>query len=475
MSSELGVWLRRQREDRGWTRSEMARQIIRAAKAKGDASVPGADNIGHNIYRWERGVVGPAERYQLYYCGAFGIPFSQFGPVARPVARPGPPPADPPGMVDPSPGAPALDAYRETQPPDVGASAIRRGVLMAAHEGSEHAERVEQRGIGEATLEQFRADVTQLSLQYMTGEPFVLFMEMRRVRNRIAEALDRRQWPRDAAELYLLAGALSALMAAAATNLGYPQAAEELTRSGWAYATIIDHRPLMGRLRLCASYAAYWGGQPGRAASLAGRGLEYVADGQNAAQLHLYAGLARGRLGDAPGARQAIAAARDARERDHHDELLEIGGEFGFSRAAQSYYAGSILVEAASGEAAHDEAAGGEASTELESATGLYRAGPEPGEDHSRKCQMLAYTDLAIARLRTGALDAAIAALQPVLALPAGERTAVQARRLDVLRAELGHPIFRGSAPARELAEQVAEFSRGDFGSLPGQDGVAHA
>ena len=100
---------------------------------------------------------------------------------------------------------------------------------MAAHEGSEHAGRVEQRGIGEATLEQFRADVTHLSVQYLTGETFGLFMEMRRVRNRILQALDRRQWPRDAAELYLLAGCLSALMAAA-VNLGYPEAAEELTR-----------------------------------------------------------------------------------------------------------------------------------------------------------------------------------------------------------------------------------------------------
>ena len=37
---------------------------------------------------------------------------------------------------------------------------------MAAHEGSAHAEGVEQRGIGEATLEQFRADVTQLAVQF---------------------------------------------------------------------------------------------------------------------------------------------------------------------------------------------------------------------------------------------------------------------------------------------------------------------
>jgi hypothetical protein len=434
----------------------MARQLIKAAKARGDTSVPGADNISHNVYRWERGAVTPAERYKLYYCGAFGIPFGQFG-----ASMPSP------GMVDTGPGGSAAPAYRglpspnlappDSAPPDGGASAIRREVLMAAHEGSEHAERAEQRGIGEATLEQFRADVASLSVQYMTGETFALFTEMRRVRNRIAEALDRRQWPRDSAELYLLAGCLSALMAAAAVNLGYPQAAEELTRAGWAYATIIDHRPLMARLRLCAAYAAWWSGRPEQSAGLARSGLEYVADGQNAAQLHLFGGLACARRGDAEGARAAVAAARDARDRDHRDELLEIGGEFGFSRATQSYYAGFVLSEAAAGDAI----------AELEGAAALYASGPGPGEHHSRKCQMLARTDLAIARLRAGVLDAAVTALEPVLALPPAERTAVQGQRLSVLRAELAHPVYRGSPQARSLDEQLAGFILADLGTLP--------
>ena len=68
----------------------MARQLIKAARAAGDTSVPSADNISHNIYRWERGAVAPAERYQLYYCGAFAIPFGQFGsspPRPSPAAR----------------------------------------------------------------------------------------------------------------------------------------------------------------------------------------------------------------------------------------------------------------------------------------------------------------------------------------------------------------------------------------------------
>src|SRR6188472_682210 len=182
-------------------------------------------------------------------------------------------------------------------------------------------------------------------------------------------------------------------MAAAAVNLGYPQAAGELTRAGWAYATGIDHRPLMARLRLCAAYAAYWSGHPRECADLTRSGLGFLADGQGAAQLHLLGGLAAARRGDAARARQAIAAARDARDREHHDELLEIGGEFGFSRATQSYYAGFLLSEAARGSKQGADAAG-----ELEHATRLYAAGPGPGEQHSRRCQMLAHTDLAIAR-----------------------------------------------------------------------------
>jgi transcriptional regulator with XRE-family HTH domain len=79
IAQELGAWLRREREARNWTRSEMARRLIRAACASGDRTMPGAGNISHNIYRWERGTVTPSERYKFYYCHAFGISSSDFG------------------------------------------------------------------------------------------------------------------------------------------------------------------------------------------------------------------------------------------------------------------------------------------------------------------------------------------------------------------------------------------------------------
>jgi len=134
-----------------------------------------------------------------------------------------------------------------------------------------------------------------------------------------------------------------------------------------------------------------------------------------------------------------------------------------WDRWLAAYYAGFVLAEAG---------AVGAAAGELELATSLYAAGPGPGEQHSRRCRMLAHTDLAIARLRTGALDAAIAALEPVLALPPGERTAVQGQRLAVLRAGLSQPAYLGSARARDLDEQLAAFGPAELGRLPGQDGV---
>jgi transcriptional regulator with XRE-family HTH domain len=489
MSIELGAWLRQQREARGLSRPEMARRLIQAGEASGDKSVPGLDSMCHNLYRWERGEDGLSERYRLYCCQALGIPPAQFGP-GQPDGQPAaayPPgtitlafapglPAAPlptlapylvPGQADTALLPPVAVAYRGIQEPDMGDSAIRREVLMAAHEGSEHAEQAEQRGIGDTTLEQMRADVTRLAREYETGEPFPVFLEMRRVRNRMHDALDRRLWPRDAAELYLMIGCLNGLMACAANNLGYPQSAEELIRAGWAYATVIDHRPLMAWLRMGAAYAAYWSGRPRQSGDLARSGLEYLADGQNAAQLHLYQGLAAAAVGDADTARRAIAAARDAREREHHDELLEIGGEFGFSRAAHYYYAGFILSEIRQRTS--------DAITELEHATESYAAGPGQQEHHSRKCQMLAHTDLATVRLRAGALDAAIAALEPVMALPAGDRTALQSQRLAVVREELAHPIFRGSTQAREVDEQIEEFGRDTIitglHSFPGSPG----
>ncbi|HCU94576.1 MAG TPA: hypothetical protein DHU96_18410 [Actinobacteria bacterium] len=473
MPNEPGMWLRQQREARGWPRPEMARQLIRAGRARGDRSIPGLDSMCHNIYRWERGADGLSERYKLHYCHVLGIPPAQFGadqPAGRPAAAhppgtlaaatgPGLPVASSItrstpglGLADPRLLLPAAVAYRGEHEPDVGDSMVQQEVLMAAHDGSDHAQGAERRDIGESTLEQLHADVARLSAESMTGEPFSLFQEMRRVRDRIYWLLDQRLWPRDQADLYLLAGCLCDLMAVAAAGLGYPQAAEELIRSGWAYATVIDHRPLKAHLRLQHASVLYWYEQPRQARDLAEDGLRYLARGPNAAHLHLKYARAAARTGDADDARRALAAAIDAREREHTDDVLAFGGEFSLSLATQHYFAGSALADI--------DGAEQEAEQEIEHAAGLYAAGPQPGEQHWFGGWALAGIDLAAIRLRAGALDALSAALDPVLALPPAQRITALTARLALVRAELAAPIFRGAAPARELDERIEEFGR---------------
>ena len=479
MSDASGAWLRQQRQARGWPIPEMARHLREAAKAVGD-TLPANPGLFTMIRRWENGA-GVSERYRLHYCRAVGITPEQFGceqpfqsqeapietaaaaltpvhPVRPAVSLVTARPVNP-GM----PSAPSV-AYGGSQEPDPGGFWIQREVLMAAHESSEHAERAEHREIGEATLEQLRADVIRLSRDSMTGEPLPLFLEMRRVRNRLHAALDRRLWPRDAAELYLLLGCLSDLTAVSVASLGYMQAAEELIRAGWAYATVIDHRPLMAHLRLQLASISFWDEQPRQASDLAASGLSYLADGPNAAHLYVKYARAAARLGDADGARRAITAAVEAREREHTDEILELGGEFGLSRATQHYFAGSAFAEI---EDAHEEAA-----TELEEAARLYAAGPAPGEEHWFGAKALVDIDLAAIRLRAGGLDGAVALLEPVLSLPRGQRITALTSRSSRVRAELAQPIYRGSVQARELDERIEQWSResvvADIHSLPG-------
>lgn len=473
MSTEFGAWLRHEREARGWTRPEMARRLIRAGEARGDRSVPGLDSMCHNLYRWERGADGVSERHKLMICQSLGIPPARFGidqpddvsaaagplgPIAL-VTAPGlpgtPPIAQAPYVafdpLDPPLLPPVTVAYGGMQESAMGRSHVEREVLMGAHEGSEHAGRAEERGIGDTTLEQLRADVVRLSHELMTGDTFPLFVEMRRVRGRMHDVLDRRMWPRDATELYLLLGCLNDLMACAADALGYPHAAEELLRSAWVYAVAIDHHPLMARLRVEAAGVAYWD-QPKRSAELALAALDHLRDGPNAAYIHLKHGRAAARLGDTDTARRAIAEASEARERENGDELLAIGGEFNFSRASQHALAGATLIEIPGAER--------DAGTELERAIELYDLGPEQGEDHGWHSQMIARIDLSTARLRAGQLDGGAAALEPVLSLAPGRHIGVLSQRIARTRAELAAPVFRGSPSASELEERIEDFGR---------------
>ena len=464
MDSETAAWLRQQREDRGWPKAEMARRLVQAGREAGDTAVPELSGMLHNIHRWER-EGGISERHKLHYCRAFGIHPRQVGlstgkpaEAAEPAlpAEAGttvPVPAQQPAVIAaPSLPVPAGVAYRGRQEHVLRDFAVEHEVMMAAHEGSDHAAEHERHGVGEATLEQLRADLARLSGLCDTGAPLPAFLDMRQVRDRIYRLLDRRARPRDEAELYFLLGCLHELMGLTANRLGYPDAAEELLRSGWAYANVIDHNPLRGMLRARLSYVMYWRGRYTDSRDLAADGLRYASRGLVGANLHLEQARALARLGEPDAARQQVGLAHAAWEDRSRDDLAEIGGEeFALSQAATYSMAGSALAETGHGR---------EAAGELERAISLYDEGPRPGEHHGVAGKALARTDLAMIRLRSGALDAGAEALAPVLALPAGQRLVTLTARLGLVRRELAAPVFRDSQQARDLGDQIEDFGR---------------
>jgi transcriptional regulator with XRE-family HTH domain len=381
MTNELGAWLRQQREERGWSRPGMARRLITGARETGDHSMPDADVVGNYVYRWERGLIAVlSERYVLLYCRAFDIKPGEFGPQPEPLAEAGiaRPTAAPPSGPEMRPCG--LVAYRGRDAPETRQSTVRQEVLMAAHEGSDHAARAEEHGIGDATLEQLRADLARLSLDSDTGEPYSVFLDLRRVRERVYQILDRRLWPGEQADLYFMLGVLSTE--------------------------------------------------------------------QTAANLHLKYASASARLGDMDVASRAVLAAHEARANQQHDDLTEIGGEYALSDATHHYLAGSALAEISG------------TGSEIERAVALYTAGPNPGEQHWFGARALASIDLAVIRLRSGALDAAAATLEPALSLIPAQRILPVTDRLRLVRTELAAPLFRGSAQARDLDERIEEFGR---------------
>lgn len=447
--------------------------------------MPGVKSLTHNIYRWEGGD-GVSQRYMLAYCAAFDIKPADFPRRAssrrsRPSSGLAADPLLSAPLLSADPGVSAGSALSlgETAPRAVGIAAARGTptvkaagepepliedqVLEAAHEASERAWRAEQRGIGDTTLEQLRADITRLSRDYMTAEPAPLFKEMARVRRRMHDALDLQLWPRDKTEIYFLLGCLNGLMGCVAADLGYPAAGEELARAGWAFATVTGHRGLMAKLRLDLAGLCYWDGQVKRAAELASSGLGYLSGGPTAVQLHIRYGRAAARMGDIAAARRSIGAARRALELDYGDDLTTIGGEFDLSRASAQYLIGSVLIDI--------PGASVEAVAQLERAVELYAIGPGPFETHGYGTAALASISLAEARLGAGTLDAAAAALASVLDLPPSRRIDPIPQGLARVRTGLAARAYRGSPLACDLAEQIDAF----VGESDGRETAAFA
>jgi hypothetical protein len=343
-------------------------------------------------------------------------------------------PTEPPGSRVPGPAA-VVDL--EYDP-----------IMSSAHDASDHAAEA-GRAIEETTLVQLHAEVTRLAHAYASTPPLVMFAYLRRARDLAYRMLERTRRPAQLADLYLIAGQLSGLMAGVSFDAGHPDAAGEQARAALTYGQIIDHPTLRGYARATLAMIALWSGRPSDGVTHATAGLQDVATGDTAVRLHCLAGRSWALAGSAEQATTQVRAAEEARQhRTEADPFADgIGGEFAFGPARHALCLGATHL------ALSDPTA---AARHTQAALDLYESGP--AEQRAIGGVHGARVELATARAMAIDLDAVLDAVTPTLDLVPEQRTHRLATRLHGLRRQLAANRYQGSPQAAELTDAIETF-----------------
>jgi transcriptional regulator with XRE-family HTH domain len=322
-------------------------------------------------------------------------------------------------------------------------------VVMAAHESQEHAGLSGASSLDTATVENLHEEVERLARAFVYAVPVPLFGQMVRTRNLTYRLLDRTRKPQQAADLYLVAGQVCGLMSSASFDLGYLDAAAEQSRAAFSYGEIIGHDELRAWSRGMQAIVAMWSGRPQEAIDLVRSGQTYVAAGTAAVRLYAIEARAWSMLAHEEAVVTAVQAAKDARaEAVGTDELHDrVGGEFGFDVARQARCHGSAFLQLEDADRAVQE---------TQTAVQLYAE--QPTERRWVVLEAEAHADLAAAYLLRRTLDGAREALLPVFLLTPEQRIVGVTQRLDRVRGLLTHQLYRGSAEALALSEQIEAF-----------------
>jgi hypothetical protein len=317
---------------------------------------------------------------------------------------------------------------------------------MIAHESVEHAVKVS--GSADAmTIEQVQAEAWRIARRYTALPPLAVLAEARRARDLTILMLDRTRRPSQTRDLYLVAGQLCGLMAAASFDLAAWDAAAAQARAAYLYGDLIDHDGLKTWTRGYQALIAYWTGRPQDAVALAETGLANAPAGSPTVRLRGIVARAWSHLGNEAATRAAVTAADDAQDQQHGcDDLHDvIAGQFGWGPARHAACMGSALVEIGDGHAAAER---------IRTALSLL-----PDDPHGGLLAERAYCDLANAELTRRDLDAAAHALTPVWRLPAPKRSEGVTARLLKAERMLVAPRWQRARQAAEIREQIAVFN----------------
>jgi tetratricopeptide (TPR) repeat protein len=421
--------------------------------------------------RWEGGLIRPSRTYrelieQLLECPGL---FRSTGTAARPApARPPEPPVraaagsvtGPAGVPDrrdqpDRPDRPGRHAGT-VRPHSVAGRAnvpcvdVAGEVRMAADEVADHAA-ASDAGVGERTVEQLHDDVVRLARGYATRTLVEVFRDARETRNLAARLAERTRRPAQLADLYALAGKAAGVLANAAFDMGYWDAAARFAGSALTYGDLAGSDSLRAWALGMQGFVAHWQGRPEDTLRKVGEALTFAPAGTATVRLRAIEARARGQLSDRDGVASAIRAGEEARESDNRDDLHDgVGGELGYEPARLYLGAASAYVKAGDGSAAEQHA---------RHALDLYAA--TPSSEWAYYAEHCVRVSLAAGRVLRGDLAGAREALAAVFALPPEQRSAGILGRLDEVRALLAADILRDSREARQLRDDITDFVAG--------------
>ncbi len=353
------------------------------------------------------------------------------------------------------PGPVGVVEHRPGESVAAEALTVDRQVMMAARRAQEFTAAAEQGGIGAESLDELRDDVRDLAGAYLHDPVTSMIAPLAEVQDAVFARLEGRQRPAQAAELYLLAGVASALLAKASQDLGRSRDAMTQARTAYVCADNAGHSGLRAWARGLQSLITYWAGRPTEAARYAHLGAAELGDGSGsvAAWLPSLEARAWALAGGQAESRSAIGRAEDARARHVVDDLDEIGGLFSFPLAKQRYYAAGAWVHLPDGAT--------RASQDATAALELY----EQGEDRSYSDAAGARAELALSRVLDGEIEGAGEAIAPVLGLPPERRIAGILASVSRIDTALRRPAVASPA-SQSIRGAIEAFARVPVGEL---------
>jgi hypothetical protein len=299
-------------------------------------------------------------------------------------------------------------------------------------------------------VQHLQAEAARLSVAYTRDPMPALINGLANLQDISLSLLHRQYRPDQLRDLYVIAALASGLMAKASLDTGDHGSAKTQARTGVLCAHRAGHTGLASMITSWRALSAYWAGQPHQAvsytqqaASLGGGGYESIFAPAVEARAHAV-------LGDRDATLSAITRMRHAADRYQATDLEDFGGILAFIANRQIRFTAEtqVLLDPSSPAAA----------TATDEAIALIAA--TPSRDRYFVNDAEAGAQQAITRVARGDLDAAQQSLTPVFALPVGLRNHPIEMSLMRVHGHLRTRELQSSGLARDLREQIEQFTR---------------